>query len=225
MSEQNIVLDGMISKAEKLAEQGATPVYLAKEGRLLALFGISDPIRSDSKQAIERLHALGLKTVLLTGDNTKTAQSVASQLGIKEVIANVMPADKIEKIRSLQAQNEVVAMVGDGINDAPALTQADVGIAIGTGTDVALEAADIALMSASIDGVSKTIGLSKATMKNIKQNLMGAFVYNLIGIPIAAGVLFPFFGLLLSPIIAATAMSMSSVTVVSNALRLNKAKI
>jgi Cu+-exporting ATPase len=225
MSEQNIVLDGMISKAEKLAEQCATPVYLAKEGRLLALFGISDPIRSDSKQAIERLHALGLKTVLLTGDNTKTAQSVASQLGIKEVIANVMPADKIEKIRSLQAQNEVVAMVGDGINDAPALTQADVGIAIGTGTDVALEAADIALMSASIDGVSKTIGLSKATMKNIKQNLMGAFVYNLIGIPIAAGVLFPFFGLLLSPIIAATAMSMSSVTVVSNALRLNKAKI
>ena len=225
MNEKNIALDSVISKAEKLAEQGATPIYLAKKGKLLALIGISDPIRSDSKRAIERLHALGLKTVLLTGDNTKTAQSVASQLGIKDVIANVMPADKIEKIRSLQAQNEVVAMVGDGINDAPALTQADVGIAIGTGTDVALEAADIALMSASIDGVSKTIGLSKATMKNIKQNLMGAFVYNLIGIPIAAGILFPFFGILLSPIIAATAMSMSSVTVVSNALRLTKARL
>ena len=225
MNEKNIAIDAMLGKAEELAGQGETPVYLAQKGKLLALLGISDPIRSDSKQAIERLHTLGLKTVLLTGDNERTAQSVALQLGIDEVIANVMPADKIEKIRSLQAQNEVVAMVGDGINDAPALTQADVGIAIGTGTDVALEAADIALMSASIQGVSKTIGLSKATMKNIKQNLIGAFVYNLIGIPIAAGILFPFFGILLSPIIAATAMSMSSVTVVSNALRLNKAKI
>ncbi|MCK5813674.1 MAG: copper-translocating P-type ATPase [Cocleimonas sp.] len=225
MNEKNIAIDAMLGKAEELAGQGETPVYLAQKGKLLALLGISDPIRSDSKQAIERLHTLGLKTVLLTGDNERTAQSVALQLGIDEVIANVMPADKIEKIRSLQAQNEVVAMVGDGINDAPALTQADVGIAIGTGTDVALEAADIALMSASIQGVSKTIGLSKATMKNIKQNLIGAFIYNLIGIPIAAGILFPFFGILLSPIIAATAMSMSSVTVVSNALRLNKAKI
>jgi Cu+-exporting ATPase len=225
MHDKNIAFDKIIDQAEKLAEQGATPIYLASESKLLALLGISDPIRSDSKQAIQHLHELGLKTVLLTGDNAKTAQSVAKQLGIDEVIAEVMPADKIEKIRTLQAQNEVVAMVGDGINDAPALTQADVGIAIGTGTDVALEAADIALMSASIKGVSKTIGLSKATMKNIKQNLWGAFVYNLIGIPIAAGVLFPFFGILLSPIIAATAMSMSSVTVVSNALRLGKVKI
>ena len=177
------------------------------------------------KQAIERLHQLGVKTVLLTGDNRKTAESVAKELGIDDVIAEVMPEDKINKIKSLQQQGQVVAMVGDGINDAPALTQADVGIAIGTGTDVALEAADIALMRPSIDGVSKTIGLSKATMKNIKQNLFGAFVYNVIGIPIAAGVLFPFFGILLSPIIAATAMSMSSVTVVSNALRLSKTKI
>ena len=225
MHDQNIALDTISKQAETLAEQGATPIYLAKEGKLLALLGISDPIRSDSKQAIQRLHALGLKTVLLTGDHAKTAQFVATQLGIDEVIADVMPADKIEKIRSLQAQNEIVAMVGDGINDAPALTQADIGIAIGTGTDVALEAADIALMSASIDGVSKIIALSKATMKNIKQNLWGAFIYNLIGIPIAAGVLFPFFGILLSPIIAATAMSMSSVTVVSNALRLGKIKI
>ena len=225
MKAQNIAIDSLLHQAEKLAEQGATPIYLAKEGELLALLAISDPIRSDSKQAIQRLHQLGLKTVLLTGDNKKTAQFVASELGIDEVIAEVMPADKIEKIRTLQANNETVAMVGDGINDAPALTQADVGIAIGTGTDIALEAADIALMSASINGVSKTIGLSKATMKNIKQNLLGAFIYNLIGIPIAAGILFPFFGILLSPIIAATAMSMSSVTVVSNALRLSKVRI
>lgn len=225
MNDHGFDLSQITNKAEKLAEQGATPIYLAKQDELLALLGISDPIRSDSKAAIDRLHELGLKTVLLTGDNKKTAESVAKVLGIDEVIAEVMPSDKIEKVKSLQAQGEVVAMVGDGINDAPALTQSDVGIAIGTGTDVALEAADIALMSASIDGVSKTIGLSKATMKNIKQNLFGAFIYNLIGIPIAAGILFPFFGILLSPIIAATAMSMSSVTVVTNALRLGKVKI
>ncbi len=225
MRDLNIVLDDILSKADELAEQGTTPVYLAKKGELLGLMGISDPIRKDSQEAINRLQALGLRTVLLTGDNQKTAEAVAKTLGIDEVFAEVMPSDKIEKIRSLQAQNEVVAMVGDGINDAPALTQADVGIAIGTGTDVALEAADIALMSASIDGVSKTIGLSKATMKNIKQNLWGAFFYNVIGIPIAAGVLYPFFGILLSPIIAATAMSLSSVTVVSNASRLLKVRI
>lgn len=225
MQDQNIDLGNRLKEAEQLAKEGATPIYLAKQSELLALMGISDPIRADSKAAIQRLHDLGLKTILLTGDNANTAQAVATQLGIDEVIAEVMPNDKIQKIKLLQAQNEVVAMVGDGINDAPALTQADVGIAIGTGTDVALEAADIALMSASIDGVTKTIGLSKATMKNIKQNLFGAFIYNLIGIPIAAGILFPFFGILLSPIIAATAMSMSSVTVVSNALRLGKVKI
>jgi Cu+-exporting ATPase len=225
MQDQNIDLGNRLKEAQQLATEGATPIYLAKQGELLALMGISDPIRADSKAAVKRLHDLGLKTVLLTGDNANTAQAVAKQLGIDEVIAEVMPNDKIKKIKSLQAQNEVVAMVGDGINDAPALTQADVGIAIGTGTDVALEAADIALMSASIDGITKTIGLSKATMKNIKQNLFGAFIYNLIGIPIAAGILFPFFGILLSPIIAATAMSLSSVTVVSNALRLAKVKI
>lgn len=225
MQDKKIIIDPVIHEAERWAQQGITPVYLAKKGKLLALLGLSDPIRADSKQAIERLHALGLKTILLTGDHLKTAESVALQLGINEVIAEVMPAGKIETIRTLQAQNEIVAMVGDGINDAPALTQANVGIAIGTGTDVALEAADIALMSASLQGVSKTIHLSKATMKNIKQNLSGAFIYNIIGIPIAAGILYPFFGLLLSPIIAATAMSLSSVTVVSNALRLSKIKL
>ena len=231
MKDLNIDLGETLTKAEGLASEGATPVYLAtalkstKNSEVLALIGISDPIRSDSKAAIDRLHELGLKTVLLTGDNKNTAEAVANKLGIDTVFAEVMPNDKINKVKELQANGEVVAMVGDGINDAPALTQSDVGIAIGTGTDVALEAADIALMSSSIDGVSKTIGLSKATMKNIKQNLWGAFFYNIIGIPIAAGVLYPFFGILLSPIIAATAMSMSSVTVVSNALRLLKAKI
>jgi len=231
MNDLGIELSDTLAKAAELASEGATPVYLAtsskstKDGEVLALLGISDPIRSDSKAAIDRLHELGLKTVLLTGDNKKTAEAVAQKLGIDTVFAEVMPNDKINKVKELQANGDVVAMVGDGINDAPALTQSDVGIAIGTGTDVALEAADIALMSASIEGVSKTIGLSKATMQNIKQNLWGAFFYNIIGIPIAAGALYPFFGILLSPIIAATAMSLSSVTVVSNALRLLKAKI
>ena len=225
MREQQLDPKDLQEKAAALAEQGATPIYLANEQHIIALLGIADPIRADSQTAIDRLHELGIKTILLTGDNAKTAQAVAKSLGIDEVIAEVMPSDKIDKIKALQQQGEIVAMVGDGINDAPALTQADVGIAIGTGTDVALEAADIALMRPSIKGVSKTIGLSVATMKNIKQNLFGAFIYNLIGIPIAAGLLYPFFGILLSPIIAAAAMSMSSVTVVSNALRLSKSKI
>ena len=225
MRVQNVELGDKSDEAKTLAEQGGTPIYLSDKKGLIALMGISDPIRSDSKAVIDRLHELGVKTVLLTGDNKITAQAVANTLNIDNVFAEVMPEDKINKIKELQAQGEIVAMVGDGINDAPALTQADVGIAIGTGTDVAVEAADIALMRPSIEGVSKTIGLSVATMKNIKQNLFGAFIYNLIGIPIAAGILYPFFGILLSPIIAATAMSMSSVTVVSNALRLSKASI
>ncbi len=225
MYTQHIDISDKETEAIYLAEQGATPIYLSNDKSLIALMGISDPIRNDSKEGIDRLHELGVKTVLLTGDNRVTAYAVAKKLGIDDVIAEVMPEDKIDKIKQLQAQKEIVAMVGDGINDAPALTQSDVGIAIGTGTDVAVEAADIALMRPSIEGVSKTIGLSLATMKNIKQNLFGAFIYNLIGIPIAAGILYPFLGILLSPIIAATAMSMSSVTVVSNALRLSKIKI
>ena len=225
MKEQNIEISDFSKAAIDIAEQGGTPVFLANSSKLLALLGISDPVRKDSKASIDRLHELGIKTVLLTGDNKKTAEVVAKELNIDEVIAEVMPEDKINKIKSLQEQGEIVAMVGDGINDAPALTQSDVGIAIGTGTDVAVEAADIALMRPSIEGVSKTIGLSVETMKNIKQNLVGAFIYNVIGIPIAAGILYPFFGILLSPIIAATAMSMSSVTVVSNALRLRKVRI
>jgi Cu+-exporting ATPase len=223
--EQGIDTQASTPLAIELAEQGATVVYIADQSKLLGVLAISDPIKADTKEVISKLHSLGLKTVLLTGDNIETAKSVANTLNIDEVIGGVMPDQKISKIKDLQSNGEVVAMVGDGINDAPALAQADVGIAIGTGTDVALEAADIALMGSALDGVTKTISLSKATLKNIKQNLLGAFVYNVIGIPIAAGILYPLFDLLLSPIIAAGAMSMSSVTVVSNALRLGRAKL
>lgn len=225
MRQQGINTQAVKVLTAELAEQGATAVYLADQSSLLGVLAISDPVKADAKAVISKLHALGLKTVLLTGDSIDTAKSVAATLNISEVIGGVMPDQKISTIKSLQSNGEVVAMVGDGINDAPALAQADVGIAIGAGTDVALEAADIALMGSALDGVTKTISLSKATLKNIKQNLLGAFVYNVIGIPIAAGILYPMFGLLLSPIIAAAAMSMSSVTVVSNALRLGKFKL
>ncbi|HSG62394.1 MAG TPA: HAD-IC family P-type ATPase, partial [Pseudomonadales bacterium] len=168
---------------------------------------------------------LGLKVVMLTGDTIDTANAVASQAGIRHVIAGVLPGDKADKVRELQNKGEVVAMVGDGINDAPALAQSDVGIAIGTGADVAIESADIALIGGSLNAVADAIALSSATMRNIKQNLFGAFIYNVLGIPVAAGVLYPMSGILLSPIIAAAAMSMSSVTVVTNALRLRHQKL
>lgn len=225
MHEQDINLSKISASATELASSGATPVYLADEQSLIAMLAISDPIKKDAKTSIARLHNMGIQTLLLTGDNLHTARAVANELDIDQVIAEVMPDDKVAHIQGLQSVGEIVAMVGDGINDAPALAQSDVGIAIGTGTDVALEAADIALMGSSLEGVSKTIGLSRATLKNIKQNLAGAFVYNIIGIPVAAGILYPVFGILLSPIIAAAAMSMSSVTVVSNALRLGKVEI
>ena len=166
------------------------------------------------------MHRMGLKVVMLTGDNAATASAVAKQVNIDEVIAEVLPQDKDKKIAELQARNEIVAMVGDGINDAPALARADVGFAIGTGTDVAIESADVTLMRGSLHGVADAIAVSKATVRNIKQNLFGAFIYNTLGIPIAAGVLFPLFGILLNPMIAGAAMAMSSVTVVSNANRL-----
>ncbi len=187
--------------------------------------GITDPARVDSAEAIRRFHELGLQVIMLTGDNAKTARTIAQTVGIDQVIAEVLPEDKTAKVAELQQQGRKVAMVGDGINDAPALAQANVGIAIGSGTDVAIESADIALMRNSLHGVADAIALSRATLGNIKQNLFGAFVYNTLGIPVAAGVLFPFFGILLSPIIAAAAMSMSSVTVVSNALRLRNIKL
>ena len=210
---------------QTLVQNAETPVYLSSGQQLIALLGIADPVRSDSKKAIRRLQEMGLSVIMLTGDNHKTAQAVARSVGLSEVIADVLPKDKASKITQLQQQGSKVAMIGDGINDAPALAQANVGIAIGSGTDVAIESADIALMRNSLTGVADAIALSRATMSNIKQNLFGAFIYNTLGIPIAAGALFPVFGILLSPIIAAAAMSMSSVTVVSNALRLRKARL
>jgi Cu+-exporting ATPase len=206
--------------AKDLAKKAQTPMFMAVSGRLAGLISVADAIKDDSKAAIQRIHNLGLKVVLLTGDNQGTADAVAREVGIDEVIAEVLPEDKADKVASLQEQGERVGMVGDGINDAPALARADVGFAIGTGTDVAIESADITLMRGSLHGVVNAIGISRKTVSNIKQNLFGAFIYNTLGIPVAAGVLYPLMGILLNPMIAGAAMAMSSLTVVSNANRL-----
>ncbi len=220
MRGQNIDLSDWQQKLDDLTAQAQTPVFIANQDKLTGLLGIADPIKEDSKQAVQRFHKAGLKVVMLTGDHQRTAEVIARQVGIDEVIAEVLPQDKQAKVQQLQQQAQVVAMVGDGINDAPALAQADVGFAIGTGTDVAIESADIALMKGSLGNVMDAIQISKATVKNIRQNLFGAFFYNILGIPVAAGILFPFIGMLLNPMIAGAAMAMSSVTVVSNANRL-----
>lgn len=213
-----------VKEVEQLAtgwEQDAnTVVYFSNDDNVVALFGISDPIRNDAKSAIQRFHQQGIHVVMLTGDNSATAKAVAEKAGVDEFYAQLMPEDKLNWIKKFQKQGKVVGMVGDGINDAPALAQSDVGFAIGSGTDVAIESADITLMRSSLHGISDVIAISSATMKNIKQNLWGAFIYNSFGIPIAAGLLFPFTGWLLSPIIAGAAMSLSSITVVTNANRL-----
>jgi Cu+-exporting ATPase len=220
MREQGIELAELETRAAELAARAHTPVYLAVDARLAGLVAVSDPVKADSRAAIARLHAEGLKVVMITGDNAATARAVAAQVGVDEVLAEVLPGDKAREVQRLQARGAVVGMVGDGINDAPALAQADVGFAIGTGTDVAIESADVALMRGSLHGVADAIAISRATVRNIKQNLFGAFVYNTLGIPVAAGVLYPVIGLLLNPVIAGAAMAMSSVTVVSNANRL-----
>ena len=210
----------LAASARELSNQGQTAMYLTVGRQIAGAIAVADPIKADSRGAIERFHQMGLKVVMLTGDNQQTAQGVGSQVGIDEVIAEVLPGDKAAKVEQLQARGEVVAMVGDGINDAPALACADVGFAIGSGTDVAIESADITLMRGSLFGVADAIEVSRATVRNIKQNLFGAFIYNSVGIPVAAGVLYPFFGILLNPVVAGAAMAMSSVTVVSNANRL-----
>ncbi len=220
MRSYGIDLGSFTGKVAALAARAETPMYLAVDGVIAGIVAVSDPVKPDSQDAIARLHATGLKVVMLTGDNKITADAVARQVGVDEVIADVLPADKAHQIELLQARGEVVGMIGDGINDAPALARADVGFAIGTGTDVAIESADVTLIRGSLHGVADAIGISKATVRNIKQNLFGSFVYNLLGIPIAAGALFPLFHLLLNPIIAGGAMAMSSFTVVSNANRL-----
>jgi P-type Cu+ transporter len=220
MAENGIELLSLPEKADELAKYGQTCMYLAVDGSAAGIVAISDPVKPDSRAAIARLHNLGIKVVMLTGDNKATANAVAIQTGIDEVIAEVLPEDKSKEVTKLQQRGERVGMVGDGINDAPALASADVGFAIGSGTDVAIESADITLMRGSLHGVADAINVSKATLRNIKENLFGAFIYNIVAIPIAAGLLYPFTGLLLSPIIAGAAMAMSSVTVVSNANRL-----
>ena len=209
-----------LASGERMAENAWTPMFLASDRQLIAIFGVADPIKPESAEAIKRLQADGLKVIMLTGDNSFTARAVARQVGITEVLAEVLPQDKKDRIAELQRQGERVGMVGDGINDAPALALAHVGFALGTGTDVAIESADVTLMRGSLHGVADAIEISNATMRNIRQNLFGAFIYNSVGIPIAAGLLYPLTGMLLNPIIAGTAMAFSSVTVVSNANRL-----
>ena len=199
---------------------GKTTLYFAQDNRLIGIIRVADVIKDTSKEAIEELNQMGLQTIMLTGDNETTARSIAKKAGIRNVIAEVLPADKEHEIQKLQNQGQKVAMVGDGINDAPALARADVGIAIGAGTDIAIDSADVVLMKSQLTEVSTAIRLSKATIKNIKENLFWAFIYNIIGIPIAAGIFYPAFGFKLSPMIGALAMSFSSVFVVTNALRL-----
>ncbi|GFO59545.1 copper-translocating P-type ATPase [Geomonas silvestris] len=207
-------------EAHRLADQGKTPVYVALDGNFAGIIAVADPVKEGSRAAIQRLHELGLEVIMLTGDQRRTAEAIAREVGVDRVLAEVLPEAKNQEIKRLQGTGKLVAMVGDGINDAPALAQADVGIAMGTGTDVAMEAADITLVRGDLNGVVASIALSRATIANIKQNLFFAFIYNILGIPIAAGALYPFTGWLLSPIIASLAMALSSVSVVSNALRL-----
>jgi Cu+-exporting ATPase len=210
----------LVKAAEARRKQGETVMFLAAGGKLAGLVGVADPIKPSAAEAIAKLHALGIKVIMATGDNETTAKAVAARLGIDELRAGLRPEDKLNLIADLQRQGRVVAMAGDGVNDAPALAKADVGIAMGTGADVAMESAGLTLLKGDLRGVVRGVKLARATMRNIKQNLFFAFVYNALGVPVAAGVLYPFFGILLSPIIAAAAMSLSSVSVVGNALRL-----
>ena len=225
MQDLNINLDDAVQKANDLRENGQTVIFIAIDNILAGLISIADPIKSSTKEAIDNLHSLGINVVMLTGDNEITAKAVAKKLSIKQVYSDVLPEDKLSVIKDLQSQGKIVAMAGDGINDAPALTAANVGIAMGTGTDIAIESAEITLIKGDLNGIIKAYKLSKGTMKNIRQNLFFAFIYNTAGVPIAAGILYPYFGILLSPIIAAAAMSFSSVSVILNEIRLKNIKL
>jgi Cu+-exporting ATPase len=225
LEELGINAASLADRAESLRVDGQTVMFVVVDGVIAGLIGVADPVKETTSEAIKALHAEGLRIVMLTGDNETTARAVAAKVGIDEVIAEVLPDQKAEAVKRLQREGRIVAMAGDGINDAPALAQAAVGIAMGTGTDVAMESAGVTLVSGDLRGIVRALRLSNATMRNIRQNLFFAFVYNAIGVPVAAGVLYPFFGILLSPMIAAAAMSFSSVSVITNALRLRSAKI
>ena len=224
MKRNSIELAELEERSKQLADEGKTPMFVAIDGVAGGIIAVADVIKQDSKEAIAKLKKIGLEVVMITGDNSRTANAIAKQVGIDRVFSEVLPEDKAFNVQKLHNEGKVVAMVGDGINDAPALAQADIGFAIGTGTDVAIEASDITLIKGSLKGVVLAVQLSKATMKNIRQNLFGAFFYNGLGLPIAAGLLFPFFGILLSPMLAGAAMAFSSVTVVTNANRLRNFK-
>ncbi|HEV7889323.1 MAG TPA: heavy metal translocating P-type ATPase [Pyrinomonadaceae bacterium] len=225
MRERGVNVDGLVGRAASLAAEAKTPVYVAVEGRAAGLLGIADKVKAESKEAVAALKGLGLEVVMLTGDNQRTAEAVAREVGVERVLAEVLPEGKADAVRRLQSEGRRVAMVGDGINDAPALAQADVGIAMGTGTDVAIEAADVTLVRGSLRGVVTAFALSRATMRVIKQNLFWAFAYNALGIPLAAGVFYPLTGWTLTPVYASAAMALSSVSVVTNSLRLRRAKL
>jgi len=224
MRDRGIACGALLERAQLLAADAKTPMYFAVDNAISALIAVADPIKEDSIAAIKRLQRNGIRVVMLTGDNRDTARAVATKVGITDFFAEVLPQQKTDKVVALQAQGETVGMAGDGINDAPALAMAHVGFAIGTGTDVAIESADITLMRGSLHGLADAIAVSRATLRNIKQNFFGAFIYNIAGVPIAAGVLYPFFGFLLSPVIAGAAMALSSLTVVTNANRLRLSK-
>ncbi|MEO7853740.1 MAG: heavy metal translocating P-type ATPase, partial [Rubrivivax sp.] len=224
MQSLTVDVDALAAQAEALRGQGQTVMFVGVDGKAAGLLGVADPIKASTPEAIAELRREGLRIVMLTGDNVTTAQAVAKQLGIDEVLADVLPDQKVAKVKELQSAGRIVAMAGDGINDAPALAQAQVGIAMGTGTDVAMESASVTLVKGDLRAIIRARRLSQATMANIRQNLFFAFAYNTIGVPVAAGVLYPAFGLLLSPIIAAAAMSLSSVSVIGNALRLRQTR-
>jgi Cu+-exporting ATPase len=222
MEENGVGVDGLRDEAARLAGEGKTPMIVALNGRAAGIVAVADTLKPNTREAVEALHRMGLEVIMITGDNERTAKAIASQIGIDRVLAEVLPWDKSQQVKKLQEEGKIVAMVGDGINDAPALAQADVGIAIGTGTDVAIESSDITLISGDLRAVIAAIQLSRRTIRTIKQNLFWAFIYNILGIPIAAGILYPFWGVLLNPMIASAAMAMSSVSVVTNSLRLKR---
>jgi Cu+-exporting ATPase len=222
MADHDVDLGGLVKEAERLADEGKTPMFVAVGRKAVGLVAVADTLKPESRDAVRAFHGLGLEVAMITGDNRRTARAIADQLGIERVLAEVLPQAKADEVKRLQAQGKAVAMVGDGINDAPALAQADVGIAIGTGTDVAMEASDVTLITGDLRAIVTAIALSKRTMRTIKQNFFWAFVYNSILIPVAAGVLYPFAGILLSPVLAGAAMAGSSVSVVTNSLRLRR---